>query len=76
MNTVDDGRIHTDEVEDDFTHYFNATARLSKENRALREALKELFCCECGRKFDQADEWEHCATHQRIRDLLARGRNK
>lgn len=39
----------------------------------LETALRGLFCCECGRKFDQADEWEACATHQRIRNLLIEG---
>lgn len=29
--------------EDDFTHYFNATGRLSRENTALRAAMQEAL---------------------------------
>lgn len=36
----------------------------------LRKAVTDLFCCECGKKFSQADEWSDCKTHPRIQSLL------
>lgn len=37
----------------------------------LYEAVRELFCSECGKKLSQADEWSECKTHARIRPLIA-----
>lgn len=36
----------------------------------LREAVADLFCCECGHKFSQVDEWGECKTHPHIRALI------
>lgn len=51
--------------EDDFTHYFNATQRLSKENKELREALRELVAA--WRRDSLTDE---IAAVERARKLI------
>lgn len=54
---------------DDFSHYFNATQRLSAQYQQLRDRVDRLWCCECGVMFSKAGD-EDCDTHTEIRALL------
>lgn len=48
-------------------------ALIDPSGSELRKAVADLFCCECGKKFSQTDEWGECKTHPHVQSLLANG---
>lgn len=54
---------------DEEAHVRDVIRRLNTVSE-LQKAVADLFCCECGQKFADADGWGECKTHPRIQEMI------